>query len=83
VCQATGEPIPDISWYFNGVMINVSNTSKYNITSVPVDISTNKSTLSIFNAASADVGTYLCNATNVIGSARSLAVLTIHGKKIY
>ena len=83
VCQAIGEPVPEISWYFNGAMINVSDTSKYTVTSVSVNISTTQSTLNIFNAASVDVGTYVCNATNVAGSARSTAVLTINGKNIY
>ncbi|XP_065913065.1 hemicentin-1-like isoform X2 [Dysidea avara] len=78
VCQAIGEPVPEISWYFNGAMINVSDTSKYTVTSVSVNISTTQSTLNIFNAASVDVGTYVCNATNVAGSARSTAVLTIN-----
>ena len=30
-CQATGKPVPSISWYFNDVPVNMS-TDKYNIT---------------------------------------------------
>ena len=30
-CQATGRPVPSISWYFKGVLVNVSNASKYNV----------------------------------------------------
>ena len=83
VCQAIGEPVPNISWYFNGTMINESDTSKYNVTPIPVNLNATQSTLSIFNAASNDVGTYVCEATNVVGSTRSSAVLTIHGEKIF
>ena len=28
-CQAIGEPVPNISWYFNGAMIDISDASKY------------------------------------------------------
>ena len=29
-CQAVGEPVPTISWYFNNIMINISDV-KYNV----------------------------------------------------
>ena len=31
-CQADGEPLPTISWYFNGAPLDESNTAKYMIT---------------------------------------------------
>ena len=80
-CQAIGEPVPNISWYFNGTMINESDNSKYNVTPIPVNLNATQSTLSIFNAASNDVGTYVCEATNEVGSTRSSAALTINGKQ--
>ena len=34
VCEAVGEPVSDISWYFNDVMINVSDNSSSGILTV-------------------------------------------------
>ena len=82
-CQATGEPVPNISWYFNGVMINVLNTSKYMIMSSSINTTTIEGRLEVFNAASSDVGTYVCIATNELGSDRSVGVLTVNGKKMF
>ena len=68
-CNATGEPVPDISWYFNDVMINVSdNSSKYMIVSRSLNITTTENTLTVYDATSSDVGVYTCVATNVHGS---------------
>ena len=64
-----GEPVPDISWYFNGVMINVSdNSSKYMIMSRSLNITTTENTLTVYNVTSSDVGVYTCTTTNIIGS---------------
>ena len=69
VCQAVGEPVPDISWYFNGVMINVSdNSSKYMIMSRSLNITTTDNTLTVYNVMSSDVGVYTCTAANILGS---------------
>ena len=76
-----GEPIPDISWYFTGVMINVSdNSSKYMIMSRSLNITTTENTLTVYNVTSYDVGTYSCSATNIIRSVTSSAVLTVTSK---
>ena len=78
-----GEPVPDISWYFNGVMINVSdNSSKYMIMSLTrsLNICTTENTLTVYNVTSSDVGTYTCNSSNIIGSVTSSAVLTVTSK---
>ena len=37
------------------------------------------STLTITNVQSSDVGTYTCNATNVVSSDTSSGVLTVNG----
>ena len=72
-----GEPVPDISWYFNGVMINVSdNSSKYMIVSRSLNITTTENTLTVYNVTSSDVGVYTCTATNIHGND------TKHGKAI-
>ena len=66
VCQAVGPPIPNISWYFNDIMI--SNSSKYMIVSNSLNTTTTENTLTVYNITSADVGVYTCTATNVAGS---------------
>ena len=78
LCQAVGEPVPDISWYFNDVMINVSdNSSKYMIVSRSLNITTTENTLTVYSVTSSDVGTYTCNAANLIGSVTSSGILTV------
>ncbi|XP_065905856.1 hemicentin-1-like isoform X2 [Dysidea avara] len=73
-CQATGEPFPTISWYFNDVPVDMTNTVKYNVLSVYPG----QSILRISNVQSSDVGTYTCNATNVVSSEISSGVLTVN-----
>jgi len=75
-CQANGESVPTISWYFNDVPVDVTNTVKYNI----VSPSPGCSILRINNVHSSDVGTYTCNATNVVSSDTSSGVLTVNGE---
>ena len=79
-CQATGEPVPSISWYFKGVMLNVSNASKYNVSNTLRE-TTVTSLLTISNVNSSDVGTYTCQAENIIGIDQSSGVLTVNGKR--
>ena len=80
LCQAVGEPVPDISWYFNGVMINVSdNSSKYMIVPRSLNKTTTENTLTVYNVTSSDVGTYSCNATNIIGNDSSSGHLQVNG----
>ena len=72
------EPVPDISWYFNDVMINVSdNSSKYMIVSRSLNITTTENTLTVYNVTSSDVGTYTCNASNIIVTVTSSGILTV------
>ena len=78
-CQATGEPVPSISWYFKGVMINVSDASKYNISNTMSETIVTSS-LTISNVQSSDVGTYTCKAENIIGIDQSSGILTVNGK---
>ena len=78
LCQAVGEPVPNISWYFNGVMINVSdNSSKYMIMSRSLNITATENTLIVYNVTSSDVGTYTCRSTNSIGSSTSFGILIV------
>ena len=68
-CKAIGEPIPDIIWYFNDVMINISeNSGKYMIVSNLINITTTEEALTIYNATVSDVGFYTCVASNILGN---------------
>ena len=75
-CLATGGPVPTISWYFNDVPVDVTNTMKYDLISPFPGLSL----LRINNVQSSDVGTYTCNATNVVSSDISSGVLTVNGE---
>ena len=79
-CQTTGKPVPTISWYFNGVPLDESNTIKYTISMMSLNTTTISNTLTIMNVESSDVGTYTCNATNVISTDISSGVLTINSE---
>ena len=79
-CQATGEPVPNISWYFNSIAINSSNSSKYNISN-SINITLITSVFTIINTHSSDVGTYTCYANNIFGDDQNSGVLTINGKQ--
>ena len=79
-CQAIGLPLPNVSWYFNGARINVSDSSKYYVSSDSFNGTVVKSSLSILNAQSLDVGAYTCQAENIIGIDRSSGLLTVNGK---
>ena len=81
-CQANGEPLPTISWYFNGAPLDESNTVKYVITERQIPTTTNMDILNIMSVQSSDVGTYTCNATNVVSSDTSSGVLTVNGKLV-
>ena len=77
-CQATGEPVPSISWYHNGALL-VSGT-EYAISEISLNTTTISNTLTIMSVHVSDVGTYTCNATNVVSSDTSSGVLTVNGK---
>ena len=76
-CQATGEPVPTISWYFNDVPVNAT---KYTISVILLNVTTNSSTLTIPSVQSSDVGTYTCIATNILSSDISSGILTVNGE---
>ena len=76
-CQATGEPVPTISWYFNGALLTDGAT--HTISETSVNTTTISSRL-IMSVQSSDVGTYTCNATNVVSSDTSSGVLTVIGE---
>ena len=77
-CQAIGEPIPTISWYFNGIMINISDVHKYTV-SYLLNRTVVTNLFMIIHVQSSDVGTYTCFAENIIGSDQSSGILTVNG----
>ena len=79
-CQATGEPVPNISWYFNGVMINVSDTNKYMIMSTSLNTTATENTLTVYNVTSSDVGNYTCFASNAVGNDSKDGYLQVNGE---
>ena len=76
-CQAIGEPVPTISWYFNGAY---PNGATHTISETSVNTTIINSTLTIMSVESSDVGTYTCNATNLVSSDTSSGVLTVNGE---
>ena len=79
-CQATGEPVPTINWYFNGALL--VNGMEHMISLISLNTTTNSSTLTIMNVQSSDVGTYTCNATNVVSTDNSSGILTVNGESV-
>ena len=60
-------------------MVNLSDSSKYNSSSMYLKESIIESTLNIINAESSDVGRYTCEANNTIGNVNSSGALTVNG----
>ena len=81
-CQAVGEPVPNISWYFDGTMINVSDTSTYN-DSNSINGTEVTSLLTILNTQSSNAGIYTCEAENFLGTDGSSGILTINGEYLH
>ena len=80
-CQATGEPVPTISWYFDDNPVDdILNTIKYTISMMSLNTTTTNNMLIIMSIQSSDVGTYTCNATNVVSTDTSSGVLTVNGE---
>ena len=82
-CQATGEPVPTFSWYFNDVPVDITDTTKYTVSVTSLNVTTNSSRLTIMSVQSSDVGTYTCNVTNVVSSDTSSGVLTVNGEDYF
>ena len=77
-CEATGEPVPTISWLFNVVSIS-NDTNKYNISEfVNGTVVTSVLTIQTVQSCS-NVGTYTCEAINSIPWIRISAVLIEKG----
>ena len=84
-CQITSEPVSIIGWYYNGALLNeTSMDNKYSIKQLSSFNSTTYfNMLTVIRVESSDVGTYTCNATNIISSDTSSGVLTVNGELIH
>ena len=79
VCQADGEPLPTVSWYFNGDPLGPTNSTKYVFTDrLPANSVIR--ILNIRDLEASDAGTYTCNATNVVSTDTSSGILTVNGE---
>ena len=78
-CETFGEPVPNITWYFN--YEEVSNGSKRNI-STSTNGSLVECSLEIANPQLSDLGIYTCKASNVVINKQKLAVLTVNSKHL-
>jgi len=81
-CQATGTPIPNINWYFNGAPVDKGDLTKYAISEMSLNAIAKSSTLTVINAESSDIGTYTCKAVNFKSTDTSSGMLTVNGKNI-
>ena len=74
-CNATGNPIPTISWTRDGSPVNTTTNSR-------ISFSENKKQLTITNVNRTDSGEYQCVASNELGNATTnVATLDVQCKK--
>ena len=79
-CLASGTPIPNISWYFNGAPVDKANTMKYRISEMLLNAITKNNTLVITKLELSDMGTYTCGAASLVSSDNSSGILTVKGE---
>ena len=65
-CNASGDPLPTISWTKHGSIINASGDSR-------ISFGADNKELTITNLSQADDGEYRCVANNTLGNASSNA----------
>ena len=65
-CDATGNPVPTISWTKDGSAVDTSNNSR-------ISLSDDNKQLTIMNVKRTDSGKYRCTAKNNIGTDTSNA----------
>ena len=75
--MATGVPRPDIMWYFNGVQLNMGGQVSYTLEEDGDRVIS--STLSITRPYLEWIGNYTCEASNIVASISSSALVDIQG----
>ena len=75
-CKVKGEPVPEITWYYDGQPIKTDDIYKV----VPGEVE-GESTLQIPEIFPEDAGAYTVKATNEAGEVESTAVITVTGNE--
>ena len=70
--QATGTPIPEVTWVHNGLPIGLSSLDSR------VEVMAN-GTLHVSGATSADGGVYQCFVKNGVGQNQTTVLVTVTG----
>ena len=70
-CPIEGFPVPSISWLFNGLPVQISDT-------LQIDETTGN--LKVVEMTPEDDGVYTCVATNIAGEAREASFTTVVGE---
>ena len=73
-CSASGDPIPSIQWFFNGVDELVTNAD------LTVTSMSGSSTLTIHSVQMSNAGLYECRAVNSAGSDSGVANIMVTSK---
>ena len=79
-CHATGEPLPNITWYFNNTELVFPHTT-YEMNLTVVNTTTVSSSLTVYNVEPSDIGLYTCLASNDAGNVNVSGMLTPNGIK--
>ena len=79
-CQATGQPIPTIGWYFNGASLQYTNSLRLIISEISLNSTIKYSALTIIDVKLSDIGTYTCSAANIVSSNISTGMLAVNGE---
>ncbi len=77
-CKATGQPLPDITWFVDGK--EVKQKARFSITSLELLSGRRKSTLKIDGLRMSDGGIYQCKAENKAGISMTKSNVAITGK---
>lgn len=71
LCQATGNPMPQLNWFKDGHAVSAS---KY------PSLAIGKSILQLDNVTLSDEGNYSCVASNIVGNTSRSVYVTVLGK---
>ena len=77
-CQATGQPIPTITWQFNDTKLTFPHP-EYKINSTLLNSTTISGSLTVQQITSSEVTLYMCIASNQVGVVNSTGILTNNG----
>ena len=75
-CKVKGEPVPEITWYYDGQPIKTDEIYKV----IPGEVE-GESTLKIPEIFPEDAGEYTVKATNEAGEVESTAVVNVTGNE--